>query len=220
MDKKVEKTEASSQGSARGRPVTEALRDQIREELPEVNEIRDDELRRKVIEAWAMSLAGSSYRSLRDMPACGVPGDLEAKSGNQTDHLRGVTRLAIKLADDFTEHFPQVDIDRDIVVAGALCHDIGKPWEFDPGNRKRWAESRQHTGFPSVRHPAYGAHICLTVGLPEEVVHIAIAHSAEGLVVERSIENTIVRAMDHAYWQVLVAGDQVNPDTIPPTFRR
>lgn len=203
----------------RARPVTDALRARVREELPEIDEIRDEGLRAKVVEAWCFSLAGSSYDSIRDMPACGIPGVLEARSGDQTDHLRAVTRLAIKMADDFAEHFPALDIDRDLVVAGALCHDIGKPWEFDPVNRKRWASSR-HTGRPAIRHPAYGVHICLTVGLPEEVAHMAAAHSAEGEMVVRSIENTIVHAVDEAYWQVLVAGDHVKPETIPASMRR
>ena len=205
--------------AARGRPVTDALRQQVVADIPEINEIRDDDLRAKVIEAWAFSLAGSSYESVRQMPACGVPGDLEAYSGDQSDHVRGVTRLAMKMADDFTENFPNVKIDRDLLIAGAICHDIGKPWEFDPVNRARWAAS-QHTGRPAIRHPAYGVHICLSVGLPEEVAHMAACHSAEGELVVRSLENTIVQHVDHAYWKVLVAADQVKPETIPASWRR
>jgi 23S rRNA maturation-related 3'-5' exoribonuclease YhaM len=49
------------------------------------------------------------------------------KKGTQADHIRGVTRLAIAIADDFTANFPGIPIKRDIVVAGALCHDVGKP---------------------------------------------------------------------------------------------
>jgi putative nucleotidyltransferase with HDIG domain len=203
----------------RGRPVTDDLRRQVVEDIPEINDIVDADLRAKVIEAWAFSLAGSSFSSIREMPACGVPGDLEAYSGDQSDHVRGVTRLAMKMADDFTENFPAVKIDRDILIAGAICHDIGKPWEFDPVNRARWAAS-QHTGRPAIRHPAYGVHICLTVGLPEEVAHMAAAHSAEGDLLVRSLENTIVQHVDHAYWKVLVAADQVKPETIPSSWRR
>jgi putative nucleotidyltransferase with HDIG domain len=202
-----------------GRPITDELRQRVQEELPEIAEIKDADLRAKVIEAWAFSLAGSSYDSLRDMPACGVPGDLEALSGDQTDHLRGVTRVAMKMADDFSENFPNVQVDRDLVIAGALCHDIGKPWEFDPVNRARWAAS-QHTGRPAIRHPAYGVYICLSVGLPEEVAHMAAAHSAEGELVARSLENTIVAHVDHAYWRVLAAAGQIKPETIPASWPR
>ena len=45
------------------RPVTDALRASIVEDLPEINDIKDAELRAKVIEGWAFSLAGSSYQA-------------------------------------------------------------------------------------------------------------------------------------------------------------
>src|SRR5438067_13469936 len=41
--------------------VTEALRAKVREELPEVEEIGDPELRQKVVEVWALALARSSF---------------------------------------------------------------------------------------------------------------------------------------------------------------
>lgn len=210
---------AASAAARQRRPITDELRERVRRDLPEIAEINNDELRNKVVEAWSFSLAGTSYESLVDMPACGVPGIFEAKSGNQTDHLRAVTRQAILVADDYIKNFPQLDIDRDLVIAGALCHDIGKPWEFDPINRQRW-KSSPHTGRPAIRHPAYGVHICLSVGLPEEVAHVAAAHSSEGNMVARSIENAIIHAVDEAYWQVMTAGNQVDPDTIPAAFRR
>ncbi|MBB3457251.1 putative nucleotidyltransferase with HDIG domain [Rhizobium sp. BK313] len=219
MEQTKSKTANAPLGARPQRPITDELRERVRRELPEIAEIKNEDLRAKVVEAWAFSLAGSSYDSLIDMPACGVPGIFEAKSGNQTDHLRAVTRQAILVADDFIRNFPQLEIDRDLVVAGALCHDIGKPWEFDPVNRERWASSR-HTGRPAIRHPAYGVYICLSVGLPEEVAHVAAAHSAEGNMVARSIENSIIHAVDEAYWQVMTAGNQVNPETIPAAFRR
>lgn len=195
------------------------MRKQVVQDLPEINEIKDDGLRTKVIEAWALALAGSSYNSIRELPAYGVPGVLEALRGDQTDHFRLVTRLAIKCADEFKALFPELPIDRDIVIAGAICHDIGKAWEFDPVNRQRWGKEKHRTGNPSVRHPAYGAYICLTAGLPEAVVHMAAAHSAEGKLLDRSLENTILYYVDDAYWHILAAGGMIKPETIPPGFK-
>jgi putative nucleotidyltransferase with HDIG domain len=171
-------------------------------------------------EAWALALAKSSYRSIKEIPPAGNPGVMVLVRGDQTDHIRGVTRLAIKMADEFAAHYPELEIDRDIVVAGGICHDIGKPWEFDPENRKRWEASPRKAGKPSIRHPAFGAHICLTVGLPEEIAHIATAHSGEGELLVRSLENTIVNYADHAFWHVLVSGNMIDPATIPAKDRR
>jgi putative nucleotidyltransferase with HDIG domain len=198
---------------------TDELRARVRAELPEVEEIEDADLCAKVVEAWALALARSSYGAIAEIEPSGNPGVMTLKRGTQSDHIRGVTRLAMRIADELLAMFPEVGIDRDIVIAGALCHDVGKPWEFDPENRKRWEARPRGAGLPSVRHPAYGAHICFTVGLPEEVAHCATAHSGEGELLTRSLENTIVHHADHTFWGVLLAGDMIVPESVPPGRR-
>ena len=185
---------------------TDGQRARIRKELPQIAEIADAKLRDLVVEAWAVALAGSSFDAIADIPPSGNPGTPKLVDGTQADHICGVTRLAILLADDLQQQFPALTIDRDLLVAGALCHDVGKPWEFDPVNQARWNASPGKTGRPSIRHPAYGVHICLTVGLPEAVAHMAGAHSGEGELVERSLENTIVHHADYAFWEAAKAG--------------
>jgi putative nucleotidyltransferase with HDIG domain len=202
------------------RPITDALRAQVREELPEYVQIKDADLREKVIEAWAMALAGTSFKSIRDIQAAGNPNSMVLLRGDQTDHIRGVTRLAIVMADEFIASNPDIPVQRDIVVAGGLCHDIGKPWEFDPENQKRWRDKPRLTGLPSLRHSVYGAHICLSAGLPEEIAHIAAAHSGEGELLVRSLENTIVHFADIAYWSTMLAGGVIDPNTVAGKYKR
>ncbi|MDH3662799.1 MAG: HD domain-containing protein [Alphaproteobacteria bacterium] len=199
--------------------VTDELRARVRSELPEVDHIEDEDLRSSVVEAWALALARSSYKAIAEIEPSGNPGVMMLRRGTQTDHIRGVTRIAMRIAEELKAMFPETSINKDIVIAGALCHDVGKPWEFDPENRKRWEAQPRAAGLPSVRHPAYGAHICLTVGLPEEVVHCAAAHSGEGELLTRSLENTIVHHADYAFWGVLQAGDMIVPESIPPERR-
>lgn len=213
-------TATSTARAAEVTSMTPELKAQIRAELPEVDEISNADLREKVIEAWALALSGSSFRSIKDIPPAGNPGVMVLKRGDQTDHIRGVTRLAMKLAGEFAEHYPELKIDLDVVIAGGLCHDIGKPWEFDPENRKRWETAPRKAGKPSIRHPAYGAHICLTAGLPEEIAHIATAHSGEGELLVRSLENTIVHYADYTFWNVLLAGDLIELESVPAKDRR
>jgi putative nucleotidyltransferase with HDIG domain len=206
--------------AAGARPVTDAHRQRVREELPEVALIGDRALQEKVVEAWAYALANSSFRSIRDIPPAGNPDVNEAKRGDQTDHLRGVTRLALGIAQEMATAYPELEIDRDVIIAGGLVHDVGKAWEFDPVNRQRWQRSQKRFGRPSVRHPAYGAHICLTVGLPEEIAHIAMAHSGEGELLLRSLECMIVHQADYTFWNTLLAGGQLKPETVVPEKRR
>ena len=200
--------------------VTDAHRRQVREELPEVALIGDRGLQEKVVEAWAYALVNSSFTSIRDIPPAGNPDVNEAKRGDQTDHLRGVTRLAIGIAKEMASTYPELAIDTDVIIAGGLLHDVGKAWEFDPANRDRWKRSQKRFGRPSVRHPAYGAHICLSVGLPEEIVHIAMAHSGEGELLVRSLECMIVHQADYTFWNTLLAGGLLKPDTVVADKRR
>jgi len=99
----------------------------------------------------------------------------------------------------------------DEVISGALCHDLGKPFEYNPENRKRWSADPAKTGFPSIRHTQYGTYVALTIGLLESIAHIAGAHSMEGESVERSLVLEVVRHADEALWSVLVAAGIVKP---------
>lgn len=200
--------------------ITAALRQQIRQELPEIDQISDESLRNQAIEAWAYAIAHSSFSSIREIPPAGNPGVQEARRGDQTDHLRGVTRMAIAIADEMQSAYPELEIDKDIIIAGGLLHDVGKAWEFDPERRKRWASQQRRYGRPSIRHPAIGAHICLTIGLPEEIAHIAMAHSGEGELLVRSLECMIVHQADYTFWNTLLAGGQLKPETVPPAKRK
>ena len=83
------------------RPITDALRASIVEDLPEIKDIQDADLRAKVIDGWAYSLAGSSFQRISDMPGEGNPDVLVLTRGNQTDHLRGVAHLAMKIVEEF-----------------------------------------------------------------------------------------------------------------------
>jgi putative nucleotidyltransferase with HDIG domain len=181
----------------------DALRQGVRESLPEIGEIRDAELRAKVVEAWALSLSQSEFRRIEDIRPSGNPKSPTMKRGTQADHIRGVTRMALGLADQLQQVVGPFGVDRDLLLACALCHDVGKPFEFSPRNQARWEANPGAVGYPSIRHSVYGVHVALTVGLPEAVAHTAGAHSGEGELITRSLENTIVHFADHAYWAIL-----------------
>jgi 23S rRNA maturation-related 3'-5' exoribonuclease YhaM len=206
--------------SSDARNVSADLRDGVLEDLPELALIADAGLREKATEAWVLSLSRSSFRRVRDIPGEAVPGTLVLKEGGQDLHLRGVTLVALGMADYFAKAFPGTDIDRDILIAGGLCHDIGKSFECDPENQKRWNADASRAGRPSLRHPIYGAHICLAAGLPESVAHIAACHSAEGDNVQRSLECTIVHEADTAWWRVATGAGLLRPETVTAEFTR
>jgi len=195
------------------RPITDALRATVLEDLPELAGVKDEELRRKAVEAWAYALAETSFQRISAIPGEANPSMFALKRGNQAHHLRGVARIAVSIADDFTATWPEAVVNRDIVLAGALLHDVGKAWEFEPENLKRWAADASQSGSPSLRHPVYGAHVCIAVGLPEEIAHIALGHSFEGDLVTRSQECLIVHRADHLWWSIAGGFGLLKPES-------
>ncbi|MDQ0472729.1 HD domain-containing protein [Labrys wisconsinensis] len=196
------------------------LRAGVVADLPELDLIADPILREQAIDAWALALSQSSFARIRDIPGEAIPGKLVLKQGGQDLHLRGVTRLALGTVDYFAAAFPEAEIDRDIVVAGGLCHDVGKAFECDPDNLARWRADGSRVGRPSLRHPIYGAHLCLLAGLPEAVAHIAACHSPEGDNVRRSLECVVIHEADVAWWKIAAAAGLVRPETLTDEFAR
>ncbi|WIY52392.1 HD domain-containing protein [Devosia sp. YIM 151766] len=198
--------------------ITEPMREAILEEMPEIGWIASAELRTKVLNAWAAAIAASGFKCIGDMKPSGNYDSKPLVTGTQGDHIRSVARIALSMAEDLNKNFPGFTYNRDILIAGALCHDIGKVWEFDPDNVARWRADPNENGMPSIRHPGYGVYICLTLELPEAVAHCAGAHSGEGELLERSLENTIIRWADHSFWMIIEKGRMVSEvDTwLPP----
>jgi hypothetical protein len=106
--------------------ITEAMRAGVVEELPEIAWIEDPALKAKVIDAWAAALASSSFERLGDMKPSGNYDSRPLRHGTQADHIRSVTRLALKTAEEMSGLFPDFRYDRDLLIAGCLCHDIGR----------------------------------------------------------------------------------------------
>ena len=185
--------------------VNEEIRKGVIESLPETKLIGNKLLRERVYDAWAISLKASGFKRIEDIPASGVPDSAPLKSGTQADHLRSVARLSVQIAEELKNTFKQFDVNMDEVIAGGLCHDLGKPFEFDSKNQARWKADPRKTGFPSIRHSVYGLHVALSAGLPENIAHIAVAHSKEGEYVRRSVVAEIVHRADLAFWRILAS---------------
>ena len=179
------------------------LRQGVIEALTEAKKIKDHGLRERVYDAWAFSLSKTSYKRIEEMPASGLPGLPALKGATQADHLNGVARLGAAIAESMMGLVEEFEVSTDEVIAGGLCHDLGKPYEYDPENRARWEGDPRITGAPSIRHPVYGVYLALAAGLPEKIAHIAGAHSREGEHITRSLACEIVHIADETYWGLL-----------------
>jgi putative nucleotidyltransferase with HDIG domain len=122
------------------------VREEIEILFPELREIKDGGLRKKVIELWVLAAERGRWE----------------------------------------------DLNYDYIVAGGLCHDVGKLLEYERVQKKvkksRYGEL--------LRHPISGAMLAQEVGLPLEVIHIIAAHSTEGEKLKRTPEAIIIHHCD------------------------
>lgn len=149
----------------------------------ELQWIKDENLRDKVIKVWLEATRLGKWEKLEDIPFT----LLLENSGCLIDHTKRVTHLAKAVMTERDE-----DINQEILIAGALLHDVGKLLEY----RMKNGEVVKSEYGKKFRHPLSGALLAKNIGLPDEVVHIIYAHSHEGDNLQRSIEAYIVHHCD------------------------
>jgi hypothetical protein len=161
--------------------------------LPEVNDIKDSNLRGKVIACW---LEAIEYRGWTEKLLRNIPFTLLAKNVKITfiDHVRAVCRMCTACDDVLNEiHGDQkTPVNRDYLIAGALLADVGKLMEFEIIDGK---PSKSEYG-KHIRHPFSGVGLAFKHDLPSEVMHVIATHSKEGTGEKRLSESIIFHHCD------------------------
>ncbi|MFB6302158.1 MAG: HD domain-containing protein [Haloferacaceae archaeon] len=170
---------------------------EVREAFPAVEHIADDDLRAGVIEAWRTALSDTGW-TLAEAPwSPPVQGTLGLPDERLVDHVNDVVACAEALADCLTER-RDAGLSRDLLLAAALVHDLGKLYEFDERG-----ETRVHELFG---HPYYGIYPAGRAGLPPEVVHVVLSHTSLTGAEPATIEAELVRRADEAAGAAIRAG--------------
>ncbi len=160
-------------------------RDKIIETFPEINAIKNQDLRNKVIEVWLNALEGARWERVEEIP---FHFEIPKSNANLAKHIRAVTRYCMKTAEIMNEIY-DFNINQDYLIAGALLHDVSKVIEY------RVEGGKSNIG-NSITHGAYGVHLCLEVGLPVEVTHIVASHTNKMGMQTKSVEAIIVHRCD------------------------
>jgi 23S rRNA maturation-related 3'-5' exoribonuclease YhaM len=188
-----------------GEKISDEIRQNVRDDLPMLAEIKSEEMREWVVEAWATSLFLNGFSAIRELQGSGMRDILVEKNATQADHLCGVASLSKAIGEAFLKKDPKLEIDIDTLVAGGLLHDLGKPLMYNVENMTAWMKDPYKEGNPSATHAMYGYYICMLLGLPTYICHIPANHcvEAEAGGVIRSIACTIVNHADYVYWDAL-----------------
>lgn len=117
-------------------------------------------------------------------------------------HVHIVTRLCEQAYQELITLQPEYPLDHDILIAGALVHDIGKVFALERDCAGKLKKSRHEE---LVRHPISGAGLVLKHGMAEDIAHIVAYHSNEGIGRYRSPEAVILNKMDYLAYDIMKA---------------
>lgn len=164
---------------------------EVENAFPQLEDIQNCELRKKVVEIWERAMKLAEVDALQGQPYLEEAGASASVCQGITlvEHVRAVARMAKALAHVLIEE-NRYEVNMDYVIAGALLHDVGKLF------LKEGARSR-------LRHPWKSTWLALEAGLPDDLVHIIAAHSTEGDQVRRTIEAICVYHADWTQWEAL-----------------
>lgn len=165
----------------------------IEDLLPEIGEIKDEKLKRKVVNIWEEAMA---FRGWTPEILSSIPFTLLAENVKITfiDHVRAVCRMCIA-CDKVQEEIhgeKRTPVNRDYLIAGALLADVGKLLEYEIVSGK---PVKSDYG-KKLRHPFSGVALAFKHKVPPEVMHIIATHSKEGDGEKRSPESIIFHHAD------------------------
>ena len=170
----------------------QTMREKIVETIPEIDLIKDADLREKTLQVWedAITTGGWTLEAILKMPF-----SVHVENCNITfiEHVRTVCKMCIAVADVLKNSYGErSQINYDTLIAGALLADVGKLIEYEEKDGKITKAGRgQH-----LRHPFIGVAMAHKRGISLEVQHVIATHSKEGELMIRSNESVIFHHAD------------------------
>lgn len=164
--------------------------------FPRIRDITSAELRDQVCRAWLEAWQASDYDRIEDVsqwePA------REALSISNVDHTNGVVECALAIAASL-ELSQSVRIDRDILIAAAVLHDLDKICLFSATDGRPTEIGRR------LGHVMAGVHLALAAEVPLAAVHALASHSPTySTVTPQTPEAVILKHADHIFTRVWI----------------
>jgi putative nucleotidyltransferase with HDIG domain len=152
------------------------MKEELLEKIPEIKEISDTDIREKTIAVFldALEMGGWKVADLERIPFTLL---IPNNPVSFLTHTRAVTAVALKAGEILSRYYGNLlQINRDILLAGAILHDVGKLLEFEatPQGFRKSAHGKM------LRHPFSGNGLAAKHDLPAEVQHIIATHAHEG----------------------------------------
>ncbi|MCW4010763.1 MAG: HD domain-containing protein [Candidatus Bathyarchaeota archaeon] len=162
-----------------------------------VEEIHNSELRAKVgdfLENPTFSLDGKLYTGPSFEASPGGLAHHHTYQGGYVEHVWATWKIAVALC-DVAEQVYGGKVDRDLVAAGVLLHDIFKPVTYTMNEKGEFASSPLAD---YLDHISLATAELVRRNFPAELVHIVAAHyGSYGPIRPRTIEALVVHLADN-----------------------
>lgn len=175
------------------------MKEQLLKLIPEFNEIHDADLREKTVKAFAMAIERGGWNA-DDLAK--IPFTLLIKDTTVSflEHTRAVTQVCMGMARALMPIYgPRMPINWDVLISGAILHDVGKLLEYKREN----GQFVKSASGKLLRHPFSGVQMATLAGLPDSVVHIIAVHAHEGDSGKRTTEGILLHHADFTTFEPL-----------------
>lgn len=170
------------------------MREKLTSLIPEIMLIKDEPLRESVITTFIQALNSGGWQP-EEMDLIPFTLLIPKCSVSFLIHTRSVVQMCNLVFGEFNTRYQEhgYSLNYDILMAGALLHDVGKLIEYE----------KTATGFiksklgKNLRHPFSGTALAVSNGIPYEVSHIIANHAKEGDGTLRSPEAVVVNKIDN-----------------------
>ena len=163
-----------------------------------INKIQDESLKEAVLDLVkepSLNLSGALYEGLRVEDSPASLSRHHSYPGGLLEHILSTLRIALTLC-DCVEEIYHGKVNRDLVIAGVILHDILKPLMY---------VARDDGGYESSPLSEKVDHLTLITselvrrGLPLEIVHVVCAHHGDaGPISPKTLEALICHVADVA----------------------
>jgi hypothetical protein len=166
----------------------------VRKTFPGVEDITDPNMKSVVLRAWGRAIAECEFNSLEDIPFSG-----NAPEYSLVDHILWVLEASLNMA-TLVENSMGTRVNRDLLIAAVLLHDLGKAYEY-----RRTGDGVEKTEIgKGFMHGFWGAHVSILEGAPLELAHLISTHCFVSPVHPNLIEGVIMHYADLAHADIIM----------------
>lgn len=168
----------------------------IRELLPAINKLEDQDMAEKIAQIWLELYQQSAWDDLRDVwldPT--IP-----EKVCLVDHVNCICEMVVQMNEIISKYHPEKRCDNQLLLQLTLMHDVSKIVEFQPSGDKC---EFSHLAF-MYQHAMIGAYMAKKYGLPDHLVHLIYSHADKSTTKPLYREGALFHNADHGHFDTVL----------------